>query len=355
MTADLVGVLQSDPELWVLGAALAALLALIVALIGTTLRLRARNNRTQARWIGLEERWQPLVLASIAGRISDADLHAQVSPAEALFFIDYLLRFARRLEGEERATIERLARPLLPILVARLQHRDDEFRARAVQTISALGLQEYGHIVVAALDDRSDLVAMVAARSLSQPGTPEFASAVIRRLARFRQWRSSFLASMLARVGPEIAPSLREALLDPNTDIAVRVVAADALRELNDPESAVPAAVVLSTTSDRNLIVACLGILMEVGHQRHLPPVRALVSSDEPIVRARAFATIARLDDQADLSLLRGAMNDPSPWVPIRVIEALRAAGATTVLQRIAQGPEISNEFQRALRSEAQS
>jgi hypothetical protein len=73
-----------------------------------------------------------------------------------------------------------------------------------------LGLPRYASTVVAALDDPSPLVAMVAARSLAQEESTEYAHAVLKRLHRFGGWNRRFLASMLASMGPRVADTLRE-------------------------------------------------------------------------------------------------------------------------------------------------
>ena len=326
-----------DPALRLLGLGLLGLLLLIAVLIRLALSYRTANNRTRAQWTRREGVWEPAVLGVLGGTLADAELHRQVGLADRLYFIEYLLRFARRLQGEERAVIERLAAPYLPLIAARLDQRDDEFRARAISTLSALGLQEYGRQVVAALDDRSDLVAMVAARSLARPGSPEYAEEILRRLGRFRQWRPSFLASILAQMGLEAAPVLRQTLTDSTVDPGVRAVAAEALRELHDPAAADPAAEVVRTNHERDLVAASLGMLMEVGQQHHVEAVRPLIASKEPILRARAYAIIARLGGAEDVVMIRQAFRDDSPWVTIRVVDTLRAVGALEVLAQLGE------------------
>ena len=326
-----------DPAFRFLGVGLLLLLLLIAVLIRTALSYRVANNRTRAQWLRREAAWEPAVLGVLGGGLADAELHRMVGAADQLYFVDYLLRFARRLQGDERATIERLAAPYLPAIAARLEQRDDEFRARAISTLSSLGLADYGGLVVAALDDRSDLVAMVAARSLARPGVPEYAEEVLRRLGRFQQWRPSFLASMLAQIGLDVAPVLRRTLADSAVEPAVRAIAAEALRELHDPEAADPAAEVLRTNHDRDLVAASLGLLMEVGQRHHLGAVRPLIGSKEPILRARAYAIVARLGGADDVAVIRTAFQDDSPWVVIRVVDTLRAAGALDVLAQLGE------------------
>ena len=327
--------LAEDPFLFGLVVGILGLLALTAVLIGGAVRLRVRNNRVQRDWNSREQRWEPDLLGVLAGTRSDDALHALVLPRERFFFIDFLLRYARRLEGDEREIIERLAAPYLEPLAADLGHRGDEFRARAVRTLGLLGQRQYRDLLVAALDDPSDLVAMAAARSLTQSGSPELATAVLERLPRFHQWRPSLIASMLARVGPAMAAPLRAAIERPTGDPGSRAVAVEALTELNDLEAADPAVRLLGQATDRNLVVALLGLLLVTGRREHLGAIRPFLDSPEPSVRARAFAAVARLDPEFSADDIRRVLADESPWVPIRVVEALEGVGAAGLVAQI--------------------
>jgi HEAT repeat protein len=329
----------------ILVTGLGALLVLIVALVRAAFRYRFRNNRTRAEWERRERLWEPILLRIFAGQATDEELHRAVPPADRLYLIDYLLRFAHRLSGDEHQTLERLAAPYLPEIAGRVSRRDPEFRARAIQTLAALGLDRYGPVVAEALDDPSELVAFVAARSLARPAAARFGPEVLAKLGRFHQWRPSFLASMVAQFGPEIGAVLRATLGDAREEPGVRVVAAEALKELHDLAAADVAATALADSDDSNLRVALLGLLMDVGHHRHLDRVRPFVTSSEPAIRARAYATIARIDGKTDLGTIRAALQDSSPWVAIRVIEALRSVGATEALLALADHPEVRTEL----------
>jgi hypothetical protein len=188
-------------------------------------------------------------------------------------------------------------------------------------------------------------VAFVAARSLARPHGARFAPEVLAKLGRFHRWRPSFLASMVAQFGPDVAEVLRLTLGNPQLEVSVRVVAAEALRELHDLPAADIAAAALTESPDSDLRVAVLGLLMDVGQRHHLELVRPFVRSTEPAVRARAYATIARIDGKGDLATIREALQDPSPWVAIRVIEALRSVGATEALEALADNPEVRTEL----------
>jgi len=326
---------ESDLALLILGNLVFGAAAIGLALVAIALRIS--NDSKARRWIRLERLWEPVSLDVVIGLAPPERLWALVGPRDRLRFVNYLLRFAKRVSGSERRIVEDLAAPYLDGLLPQLRLRTPERRARAVQTLSSLGSRRYVNVILRSLDDPSPLVAMVAARSLARTGSPEYAAGILSRMHRFDTWRPSFLASMLATMGPAVAPALRTALADPAYTPAVRGVAADALRELHDYLAADAAAVVLEESTDRNLVAAALNLMAHVGRAEHLPAIRRHASSKEPIVRARAIAALGHVGAAEDLPFIVGAFHDESSWVVLRAGEALIEAGATEKLESLAR------------------
>jgi hypothetical protein len=200
--------------------------------------VRGRNKLRARRWSVLEDRWEPAVLEALDGARTAESVRSLVRERDALLFVDYVSRFARRVGGKERDLLAELAAPWLPRLAQRLTHRDEATRARAVQTISLLGLSGYAGRLVRALDDRSPLVAMAAARALASRERTEFAPQVLRRLPRFARWRPSFVSAMLTEMGPDAVPDLLAAFADPGQPAEARAIVADALNALHVLEAA---------------------------------------------------------------------------------------------------------------------
>lgn len=326
---------DSDLALLILGNLVFGAAAAGLALVAVALRIS--NDRKARHWNRLERLWEPLTLEVVVGVTPPERLWALVGPADRLRFVNYLLRFAKRVSGSERRIVDDLAAPYLHLLLRQLTRRTPERRARAVQTLSTLGSRRYMDAILRSLDDPSPLVAMVAARSLARTGGPEYAAGILSRMHRFDQWRPSFLASMLATMGPAVAPALRRALADSAYPPSVRAVAADALRELHDYVSADAAALVLEAATDRNLIAATLNLMAHVGRSEHLPAVRRHATSKEPIVRARAIAALGHVGAAEDLPFIVGAFHDESAWVVLRAGEALLEARATDKLEALAR------------------
>ena len=319
------------------------LLAVSLALALLALLLRLHNYRADRRREELLAAWESPMLEVLAGAAPDVALLSGVAARDAQHFLSFLDGYARRLQGAERAVVKRLASPYLPALARRAQRGAAEKRAHAVHVLAELGLPEYADAVAAALDDRSPVVAMIAARGLFRRGYEPHFPVVLRHLPRFTLWSRSFLSSMLARGGPGTAPLLREALADSERAPLVRAIAADALRLLNDLESVAIAARVLEAggEKDRELVTACVRLVRRLGHQEHVRLVRPLVTAADPVVRAAAVGALGAIGGPREVPLLQDLLDDVAYWVSLEAARGLMALGAVETLRRLArsEGP----------------
>lgn len=327
----------SEAVLIVLVATTLALFVVSLAFSGYAIVLRVGHGARARRWARLTERWQEPLLEALVDPSAEAAVHALVEPGQRLHFVQFVLEYSRRVRGEERAVLRRLALPYLDEIAARTDHRRAEVRTRAVQTLGTLGLPAYAPRVLEALDDPSPLVSMVAARYLARREFPQFAGSVIDHLHRFEGWHRQFLGSMLAAMGPEVSARLRERLADFEAPRWLRAVMADALRQQLDPLAADSAAQALAETEDRELAVALLKLLAGVGRPEHASVVRRMVAATDFVVRAQALHALGVLGTEEDLPRLLEAVDDPSPWVALHAARGLRAAGARQALVQIAE------------------
>lgn len=303
----------------------------------------------------MEARWKAALLNMLAGVGSYERVWRLVRPKEALFFVDYCLRFARRLRGAEAQTLMRLSEPFLEGIAQRLARGDSAQRARAVRTLSTLGFERYAALIETALDDPSPRVAMIAAQALCRQGQPGSVAKVIDRLHRFRNWSQSYLASMLTSAGPDSAALYRKALLDGDKEARVRAVAADALRALNDLEAGDFAASVLKVETERDLVAATLRLLGEVGRPEHLSNVRRLCESDDFVIRAQALSVLGALGGSSDLQLLKHGLEDESTWTAIQAARGLKAAGGEQILQELGASDHPRNGLALQVLSEGRA
>lgn len=306
-------------------------------LVVWTLSYRARKLDKERALQDRAGRWQFQLREVLYGDREPDVLLSSVGDDERVAFLNFLVEYVRRLEGEEREVIRQLARPHLPLIAEYLDHRIEGRRVRAVQTLGELGLPDTADSVIAALDDPSDDVAMVAASTLAAAEDGEYAAAVLARLHRFNHWRQDFLVAMLASMGPQAAPALRSAFGDPARTAKERAVAADALAFLGDPAAADVAYAVLQDAVDMDLRAAALRVLGSVGRAEHVDAVREAVQDPALPVRLHAVRALGSLGEGADLALLDDAARSAdSPWVAIAAARALKEAGGSGELELLA-------------------
>ena len=183
-------------------------LCLVLAIAAILLRLR--NTVVAERWARLERRWESAVLEALEGDRSIAELGRAIPATDTTYFAGFLARFARQLRGPELDRLTALAAPLAPAIRAQLRSGSAERRAQAVSTLGLLSPAQAGPALLAALDDPSLLVAMVAARALARERRPEHAEILVAHLHRFQHWRPGFLAAMLSELGQIGRASCRE-------------------------------------------------------------------------------------------------------------------------------------------------
>jgi len=322
----------SAPALIVLIVVIAVLLVCTVVLSAYAIMMRFRHAANAKAAQDLKERWRDPVLGAVADPTLVPSVQGLVGDEDAIPFLGFVIEYARRVRGEEKGVLRDLVKPFLPRMVERAHVRRVEMRAWAIQTLGTLGLPEYEDEVVAALDDPSELVAMVAARGLARQETPQYASAVLERLDRFSGWNRHFLASMLAAIGPSASEVFRTGLADEGRAPWIRGVMAEALLQQGDFLAGDTAAEVVRTVGERDLLASALRLLTAVGRPEHAEVIRRHCDSEDTVVRAQAFRALGSLGGQEDVPVLVEAMGDQSPWPALYAARGARDAGGRAVL-----------------------
>lgn len=343
--------LQDQILVWLI-VSIGVLFAFTLFFAAMVVLLRLGNIRTAAKWKQLEAVWEPRVLDYLAEANDPHELWARVHKNNRLYFIHYLYRVAMRLSGEERRHLQRLAEPYIELVETAARRGDAEQRARAVQTLSVLGRPQSLSVLIDALDDASPLVGMLAARSLLKNYSAEHLPAVLKRLHRFEYWGTSFIASMLAGIGPEAIPTLRSCYSDVSMTPRSRAVAADALSLLNDFASADETPGVLENEHDRDLLSSTLRLVGRVGRPQHLGAIRRMCDVSDQVIRANAIRALGFLGDEADIQRLTSAFFDPSPWVSIHAAWGLKHLGASSVLEDLSKSGHARHELALQVLSE---
>lgn len=326
-----------DGILWtiILTVLFLCLCVLGVALLAVSLHVS--NGRVSSRRERWEAAWQRRLTEVLVTGAPSTRLWATVRPRDRLYFVDFLLKHACRLSGDERQLLARLARPFLPQVAARAEARDPAMRGRAVYTLGLLDPATWAERVVRALDDPAPFVALAAARALAGGDRPEHARAVLARLERFPREGVNHLASLLSRIGPSAAPVLRKALEDRGNPPRTRLVAARALLYLRDPAAGTLLPRLLPFEKDRDLLTALLDLAQAEGGGEILPTVRRMLSSSDPLSRIHAVSALGKIGGKPDVERLMAALDDPSAWVALKAARGLRARGETDSLRALAR------------------
>ena len=343
----------ADRVLFVIIFSTVCLLGMSALFAVIAIMLRGRNALEVRRGASFEGQWKEEIVSFFSNTKSMDKLITQISRKEIFYFLDYVLRIAERVAGQEHNTLCRFARPFLGRVLERTKARSAEVRARAIHMLGIFDPKRHFRVIVSALDDPAPFVAMIAARMLVRPDHPEYARFVLERLHRFQSWDRRFLSAVLAAGGTAIAHDLKIFLADDLRTPFVRVVCAEALRKLNDLGAADIAADVIRSAKDRDLIASCLRLLRQVGRRDHLELVRSLYSSHDFVIRAHAVGAIGRLGGQVDVEILKKAFEDGSMWVAIQAAIGLRELGAENVLKDIIGSNHPRSKLAEQVLSEA--
>ena len=316
--------MTADEELlrWLI-IAIIALFLFGVAFAATATTLHLMRKRRQERHAALEARWTAALHDVLAGDSAPEGLWSLVDAGERRHFVAHLVEYAARLRGEELQLLRTLAAPMLGDIAADLPGSSAGRRAFDIRALATLGMPAYTREVLAALKDRSHLVAATAVQALCQQEYAEHAPAVIASMPRFTTWSSRFLGLLLARFGVDAAEPLRALLANDSAAGPLRVAAAYALWRIGDVAAVEPAARILDGTPAEPLAVACLAILERLGDARYANAARRHLRDASGNVRGGAVSALTAIGAPSDDQSFRDALADPSPWVALRAANGL--------------------------------
>jgi len=348
-----MNVLLSDQFLWILVLMILVLLGLALFFAAFTFLLRLRTEKEARLWVRLEESWEPTLLEALTDPGQLKALWRKVGEQHHLHFLEFVLRYAQRLEGAERDALRKAAEPYLPEILPLLKHRRMGIRARGVQTLGTLGLPQFADEIRDAVNDPSPFVAAIAARLLAHEVGAEMASDLCLSLARFDKFRIWYLVDMVTAMGPEASPAIRETLENPEMPVRTRAVAAHALSVLRDLASADLAAKLTLKEKNPEFLAALLRLLAQVGTSKHAPAARAHLDSEEFFVRSAATRTLAELGREEDLPFLVERLSDPSTWVKMAAARGVYRLGGKATLAALTQEDPANPFFRQVLAEEA--
>jgi len=328
------------------------LFAFTIILAVTVLILRVKNMIKAYRFRKMESSWEKaLIRAVMFGDEADSE-EIIVKRRNRFFYVQYLYQFAQRLQGKELEKVQALAEPYLDVVVKGLKGNYPELRARNINILGTFGFPNYIDTMKEALRDKSPIVTMTAARALARPGYPEHCKVILPVLGMFDQWSMNFLSSMLAEMGSEACPDLREAMSNPENSMRVRISCAEALRSIGDLEAANIAVDLLALNEEAEFQAALLRLLKEVGVSRHRTVALALINSPHFIVRAHALSVLGQIGNKEDGELIQAGLEDESSWVVLHAARTLKKLHRNDLLEPASQSEHRMAPLVRQVLSE---
>lgn len=319
----------------VLSDSVLIMLALTVLFGLLALWLRWQHSAHERLWRELHGLWDADILNVLSGDLGVIEFRKLIKPEHELNFVRFLAPYGYRLRGSDLDVLKKLVQHYMPHVARQLQHRDPGVRAWAVNVINLFGMPQYEFEIFKALEDKAAVVVMFAASALLAQKRVHYITPVLDHVQRFDRWNINAMASLLFAMGPEAVPVLEKIYLNPNRDTRTRVVAALALANFTDYAIADAAAAQLATTQDLDLAVATLRLLARAGQPHHRAAIKELCAAPGEALRVNAMRTLRALCTQEDHDFLRGALDDPSPWVARQAVGALKDLGAIDLLQQI--------------------
>lgn len=323
----------SDPVLWLLVFYILALLVLASGLVFLTIQLHHNNEKKSLHWQQREAKWTPLIMAVQSGQLWPDALMEQIPADERFFFIDFAMRYVPHMPPDVRAALSEQLNPTLDLLVRKLKSGDDEQRARVVLTLTTLNFTRYQSALAESLEDESPLVAMLAARALSDAGAIKYLNTILERLDLFQSWSLSYLVSMLVALAKDDPHQLLTALRKKTFPDWLQTVILNALTELNCTEAVSMAAYYLDSDSDPEVQAAALHLLAKLGKGLYLDQIREKCAHPNFVIRLHAIKALAKIGQEEDGQLLFQLMTDASHWVAMHATQALKELGREDLLE----------------------
>jgi len=330
------GVFTLDEILMLLGYVAFCLVLVALGFGAYSLLLRRANNKTKSRLDFLDEKWEQLILEVLAGDRPYLYLLEQIKNKDRVYFLNFLLKYAKLIRGEELAILSNLAAPYLPELLPHLKSRDIEIRAGAIHTLATLGYEQYREQLYDALNDHSTYVSIFAVQAIVQNKSIEYFPRVLDAMNRYEFWSIKYLSSLLSRAGVEACPLMRNALNDPNNSDRIRIISAESLLLLNDYQAVESAIHVIHSTSNPELTAAGIRLLAKIGGTQQIKEVLPYIKSQHNSIRIAAVYALAALGRRDEIvPYLVDALNDPSVWVALQSAHGLVRCGAREVLSEL--------------------
>jgi HEAT repeat protein len=210
----------------------------------------------------------------------------------------------------------------IPALAKAVIEDDHGVRVAALIALGRLGGSQAAHLIIEALSAQDDRVLRVAVESLTRFSGAEVAPQLIQALNDGDEVRQRHIAVVLGRRGELAAvESLARLLASPSGE--VRLAAAEALAQLEDPNSARVLSSFIDDDDSRIRAAAIRGLASSADPVAR-QAILAARKDRSAVVRCAALGALAHLSTSSRTRVLLEALDDPDSSVRYTAVRALR-------------------------------
>jgi HEAT repeat protein len=310
--------------LWWSSAVMAAASVLgMGVLIAARLRHRKRETLREA---------ERKVVRALLLRIADGDGAAARALAahatQTLLLAETAQEFAALVRGGDARRIQQALRDvgLDRRLREVLRRGSPDARASAAESLALFPGRSAADALIGASGDRSPAVRLAALRALIALGEAPPLSALLAALREADVDHSLLLTELLAALGPEHAPAMREALADAARPLQVRMALAAALGAAGD-YGALPGLSQAAGSSEPLLRAAAVRAMGALAHPVSEPLIRLAIADAAWEVRAEAVEAVGRARLSSLGPALQRRLKDEVWYVRFKASQALAALG----------------------------
>ena len=302
-----------------------------------TVYLRYKNDKKREIYTLLEKKWEPKIFDYLGNDLTKEDVFNTVNQSEEVFFVDYLYRFEQRLDGRSKEMIKVLAKPYLKYIEKNMTSPSPEIRAKALMILGNLDEGDYLYEIIEMLDDKSPVVSIIAAKTLSQLGNIEALDDVVMHMHRYEFWSRDLLARNLSFFGVEACEFLIFVFLTEDFDDQTRIIAADTLVILNNYEIHPVAFKTLKSSESNEIKAACLRLLSNTHEAEYIEYIRELTISDNFLIKLYALKLLSAAGNLSDHKVFIRLLRDEEPWIRIYAARALKSTRGYDVLVELSK------------------
>lgn len=286
-----------------------------------TIFLRIKNKAKEKINKKRMSHWDPYLLAVMDGSMSPGKAAEKIKKRNSLPFLLYLEQYIYLLRGKEKERLEDLGRLSSKKLQSLLHCPFRRRRILGMHLLVIFHARVEGKITLDAHDKDLSLLSIRELRTIPQM---EIKKQIIQFLSTCPYLSPVYMSNILADMGVEIIPILKDIIKNRNDHPFMQIVAIDTLRRMHDAETLHLTDEILQKDTDPGILRTWLKYIEDSGNRQYVRQVRPFIHHPSVKVRLAAIRAYIELSDALDSEEIIRFFNDVSVKVAINAAEKLR-------------------------------